>query len=72
LSISVELFHSTRSKVVLATYFGRLFSAWATGSFSSVTCGQYPAKISYVFRPSRKASAVANHSTMASPMSSSM
>ena len=43
--ISVELFHSTLSSVVDATYLGRLFSLAATGSFWSVTCGQKAAKI---------------------------
>src|SRR5262249_28342453 len=39
---------------------GRLLSAWAIKSLSSVTVGQYAAKISYVRRPSKNALAVGN------------
>src|SRR6266540_1748857 len=57
------------SRVVETTYFGSELSRLATGSFGSVWCGQYDAKISYVRRPSRNASALPNHSVTKRPMS---
>jgi len=44
--MTVELSHSAFSRVREATYLGRLFSCVATGSFSSVTRGQWAAKMS--------------------------
>ncbi len=58
------------SSVVETTYLGRVLSRDATGSFLSGKFGQLAAKISYVRRPSRMASALANASLISSPMSS--
>src|SRR5215207_6576972 len=68
---SVEPFHDTSWSVRDATYLGRPLRRLAIGSSGSVTFGQAPAKISYVRRPSRNASASAKKPAIASSMSSS-
>src|ERR1700749_4942990 len=67
----VVLFQSAEVSVFDATYFGRALRGAAIGSSGSVTRGQCAAKISYVLRPSRNASASAKNSLTAAPKSSS-
>src|SRR5438876_6689967 len=67
----VEFCHSTLVSVREATYFRMLFSLDATGSFGSVTRGQWAAKISYVLRPSSSASDCSVCSMMSLPIISS-
>jgi hypothetical protein len=67
----VVLCQSAELSVVEATYLGSVLSPLATGSSGSVTFGQKAAKMSYVRRPSRNASALSNTSIMNRPVSSS-
>jgi hypothetical protein len=54
-------FHSSAFRVLVATYFGRLFIRWPK-SPSSVIVGQAAANSSYVTRPNRSASDANNWS----------
>jgi hypothetical protein len=69
--MTVELFQGASSSVVETTYFCVLFSVVAIRLSGSVTSGQQPAKMSYVVRPSRTASVLANQLSTTLPMSSS-
>jgi hypothetical protein len=57
--------------VVEAMYLGSVLSLPAIGSFGSVAFAQLAAKLSYVRRPSRKASAGSKIASMKRPTSSS-
>src|SRR5437867_2861992 len=66
--MSVELFHSTFLSVRDAMCLRALFNASAPGS---VDCGQYAAKISYVFRPRSISNGRPMHSLMTCPIRAS-